>query len=498
MATPPNTSLVRPPIIAVMGHIDHGKSTLLDYIRKTNVVAGEAGGITQHLSAYEATHIDHEKKERKITFLDTPGHEAFKAMRERGATTADIAILVVSAEDGVKPQTVEALKTIKESDIPYIVAINKIDKPGADLERTKQNLAENEIYIEGYGGSIPSVPISAKTGEGIPALLDMMLLVADLEELMADTSLAAEGFVLESFMDTKRGITATLIVTNGTLKKGDCLVTGDSVAPVRGIEDFLGRKIETATVSAPIRISGWSSLPKVGKRFSACENKKEAEKRAEEATEKVEKRMGETREGTEIIPLVIKADVLGTLEAVSQEVKKLETDKISIKIVASSAGDITENDIKLASGAPGSIVLGFNVKPDTRARDLAERQSVEIKTFDIIYKLSEWLAEKIVERTPKVEMEEVHGTVRILKTFSKTKDKQIVGGKIEDGTLKLGDFVKIMRRDNEVGSGKITELQHQKSKTKEVSAPDECGMMVESKLDIVAGDKLQSFVIVKK
>ncbi len=498
MNVEPNKNAVRPPIIAVMGHIDHGKSTLLDYIRKANVVSTEAGGITQHLSAYEATHKDQEGAERKITFLDTPGHEAFKAMRERGATTADIAILVVSAEDGVKPQTLEALKTIKESEIPYIVAINKIDKPGANVERTKQNLAEHEIYIEGYGGSIPAVPISAKSGEGVPALLDMMLLVADLEELSADPQVHAEGFVLESFMDTKRGITATLIITNGSLKKGDCLVAGSAIAPVRAIEDFLGRKIEAAVASSPVRISGWSTLPKVGKRFGACATKKEAEKIAENTQEKTERKTSEKREGTEVIPVVVKADVLGTLEAVVHEIEKLETEKVSLKIVAASAGDITENDIKLATGAPGSIVLGFNVKPDGRARDLAERHGIEIKTFDIIYKLSEWFAEKIVDRTPKVEVEEIHGTVRILKTFSRTKDKQIVGGKVEDGAIKLGDYVKIMRRENEVGKGKITELQQLKAKTKEVTAPAECGMMVESKLDIVSGDRLQSFVIVKK
>ena len=273
----------RPPIVVIMGHIDHGKSSLLDYIRKTNIVEGEAGGITQHLSAYEVTHhLDQTRKDalasNRITFLDTPGHEAFSKMRARGAGVADIAILVVSAEDGVKEQTKEALRSIKEAGIPYIIAINKIDKPNANIERTKQNLAENEIYLEGFGGDVPFVPISAKLGTGIPDLLDMMLLVAEMENLTGDTFLPAEGIVVESNIDTKRGTSATLIITNGTLKKGMFILAEESMSPVRAIENFLGKQVSEATFSSPVQITGFDALPSVGSTFRAYANKKDAER----------------------------------------------------------------------------------------------------------------------------------------------------------------------------------------------------------------------------
>jgi len=267
----------RPPIIVVMGHIDHGKSTLLDYIRKTNVVEGESGGITQHISAYEVHHKDKNGSDHRITFLDTPGHEAFSAMRARGAVLADIAILIVSAEDGIKAQTMEAYNEIKNSKTPFIVAINKIDKPNANPEKVKNELLEKEIYLEGYGGDIPYVEISAKTGQGIPEILDMMLLIAELEELKADTSVNGQGIVIESNVDPKKGISATLVITDGTLKKGMCISAGESISPVRLIENFLGESVPEATFSSPVRITGFNSVPKVGSKFVACASKKEAE-----------------------------------------------------------------------------------------------------------------------------------------------------------------------------------------------------------------------------
>ncbi|HJL55587.1 MAG TPA: GTP-binding protein, partial [Candidatus Paceibacterota bacterium] len=261
--------IVRPPVIVVMGHIDHGKSALLDYIRKTNIVESEHGGITQHLSAYEVTH-----KERKITFLDTPGHEAFKKMRFRGAEVADIAVLVVSAEEGVKAQTLEALKSIRENKIPFIVAINKIDKPSADVEKTKQNILENEIYLEGLGGNVPFTPISAKTGEGIPELLDMMLLVADLEELSGNSEGQASGIVIESHLDQKKGISTTLIIKDGILKIGSFIVAGDALSPVRIMEDFHGEQIKEAVFSSPVKVVGFSKIPVVGSSFETFKSKK--------------------------------------------------------------------------------------------------------------------------------------------------------------------------------------------------------------------------------
>jgi translation initiation factor IF-2 len=262
------TKIERPPVVAVMGHIDHGKSTLLDYIRKTNIVETEAGGITQRISAYEVVHKTKEGQEKKITFLDTPGHEAFGAMRARGAKVADIAILVVAADDGVKPQTVDALKTILKAEIPYIVAINKIDKEGANVDRTKVSLAENEIYVEGYGGTISSVPISAKTGEGVSDLLDTVVLAAELEELTGDPSVNAEGVIIEANLDKKKGISATLVVKNGTLKSGQFVVAGSALSPVRLLENYAGKSIPEATFSSPVRIIGWNELPDVGSIFA--------------------------------------------------------------------------------------------------------------------------------------------------------------------------------------------------------------------------------------
>lgn len=496
----------RPPIVVIMGHIDHGKSSLLDYIRKTNVVEGEAGGITQHLSAYE---VEHKAKDliaaNRITFLDTPGHEAFSKMRARGAGVADIAILVVSAEDGVKEQTKEALRSIKEAGIPYIVAINKIDKPNANIERTKQNLAENEVYLEGFGGDVPFVPISAKIGTGVPDLLDMMLLVAEMENLTGDTSLPAEGIVVESNIDTKRGTSATLIITNGTLKKGMFILAEESMSPVRAIENFLGKQVAEATFSSPVQITGFDALPAVGSTFRAYSNKKDAEKvqlelREAKSKEKVKESVRTIPLANDalVVPIVLKSDVAGTLEAIEKELAKIERERVLIKIIAKGVGTIGENDAKLASGSDSAIIIGFHTKVERGAQDIAERFGITIKTFDIIYKLSEWLNEELDRRTPKVMGEQVVGTAKILKTFSATKHKQVIGGKVTSGLLEVGAQVKIMRRDTEIGRGKIEGLQAQKLATKKVEEGNECGMMVDAKIEIAGGDVLEAFVMNEK
>lgn len=503
-----STNIVpRPPIVVIMGHIDHGKSSLLDYIRKSNIVEGEAGGITQHLSAYEVEHqVERKPKDllaaSRITFLDTPGHEAFSKMRARGAGVADIAVLVVSAEDGVKEQTKEALRAIKEAGIPYIVAINKIDKPNANIERTKQNLAENEIYLEGFGGDIPFVPISAKIGTGVPELLDMMLLVAEMENLTGDSSLTAEGIVVESHIDTKRGTSATLIITNGTLKKGMFILAEESMSPVRAIENFLGKQIPEATFSSPIQITGFDTIPAVGSTFRAYANKKDAEKiqlelreaRAKAPVIKAVRTIPLSADAL-VVPIVIKSDVAGTLEAIEKELGKIERERVVIKIIAKGVGTIGENDAKLASGSDSAIILGFHTKVERGAQDIAERFGITIKTFDIIYKLSEWLNEELDRRTPKTMSEDIVGTAKILKTFSSTKHKQVIGGKVLTGALEVGAQVKIMRREVEIGRGKIDGLQAQKLATKKVEEGNECGMMVESKMEIASGDILEAFVM---
>ena len=321
----------RPPIIVIMGHIDHGKSTLLDYIRKTNIVDMEVGGITQHIGAYEVIH-QKEGKSQKITFLDTPGHESFKAIRSRGARVADIGILVVSAEDAVMPQTQEAIKIFNEEKMPFIVAINKIDKPQANIEKTKQSLAKNDVYLEGYGGHISWVAISAKTGVGIPELLDLILLTAELEELKADPEADAEGVIIESHLDTRKGIVATAIITNGTLKKGGFAVCGKSFSPLRMLEDFHGQNIDSATFSSPVRIIGWDSVPEVGSQIKIFSSKPDSlQAISESKSEKKPEKVPEKNERAKI-PIVIKADTTGSLDALLYEIEKLANEKIEAKI----------------------------------------------------------------------------------------------------------------------------------------------------------------------
>jgi translation initiation factor IF-2 len=487
-----------------MGHIDHGKSTLLDYIRKSNVVDTEAGGITQHISSYEVTHKDETGTDRKITFLDTPGHEAFSQMRSRGAGVADIAILIVSAEDGVKAQTLEALESIKEANCPYIVAINKIDKPGADINRTKTSLIENEIYLEGMGGDIPFAEISAKTGEGIEGLLDLLLLAADVEELSGNPNAQAEGLVIESNVDMKKGVTATLIITNGTLKSGQFVIAGDSIAPVRIMENFMGAKIEEATLSSPIRIVGFNSVPEVGTKFVTCESKREAEKRAKEYSELTKDKSAANQNASDdeeitCIPIIIKTDVLGTIEAIKHEIAKIEIpEHIDVRVIAEGAGSISENDVKTAGGKHNCIILGFNVNVEPGAKDLAERAGIEIRTFTIIYELAEWLASAIKNRTPKRETVEVHARVKILKLFNKTKNRQVFGGRVEDGTLSVGATVRFLKGDDIIGHGKVTNLQSVKAQVKDVSAPNEFGGEIETDSEMIPGEYMEYFSVEMK
>lgn len=509
----------RPPVVAIVGHIDHGKSTLLDYIRKANVVSEETGGITQHLSAYEAVHKN-ATGEHKITFLDTPGHEAFKAMRSRGLEVADVAILVVSAEDGVKPQTLEALKLIEGVKIPYIVALTKVDKPNANVEKAKATLLENGIYLEGLGGEVPFVAVSGKTGTGVSELLDLILLAAELEGLSADPSLPGEGVVIEAHIDNKRGNTATLVVENGSVRSGEFVVTGEAMAPVRIMENFLGKTIKEALPGSPVRIVGFSTLPQVGAQFKTVETKREAENDAAEARlaaqnarnispppvnkkEKIEDGI-EVEDVEEkihvILPLVIKTDVSGTGDAVMHELEKLPKDeRLEVRVVSRGVGPITESDVRFAIGGktPG-IVLGFNVKVETMAHDMALRQGVTIEIFDIIYKLTEWLGTELEKRRPRERQEEKTGNAKVLKIFSTAKGKVILGGRVEEGALAQGAEVKIMRRDLELGRGEIVSLQSQKNAVKKVEAGSEFGAQIKTGCQPASGDKLEVFTIVFK
>ena len=515
-AAKPGPKAVRPPIVVVMGHIDHGKSTLLDYIRKTNIVAGEAGGITQHMSAYQAEHAASDGKKHPITFLDTPGHEAFCSIRTRGAQAADIAILVVSAEDGVKPQTLDALKAIKCQKIPYIVAINKIDKPNANIDRTKTSLGENEIYVEGWGGDIPCVAISALKGEGVSELLDMVILMAELADLGTNPEKMASGVVVESEKDTKTGVHATLLIKDGSLKIGTYVVAGSAFAPVRVIENFLGKKIQSATASMPVYIVGWTEIVPCGLPFITVATKKEAEKITEEYSIKQKdirlKNKATTTISTApantisdessivILPVVIKTDTDGSLEGVKYELAKIVHDKVKIKIVSEGIGDINENDVKTAIGDPRVLVIGFNAKPDTKAAAIIERSAIplSVQSFDIIYKLSEFVKEKLTALVPKEYIEEVTGCAKILALFSKEKDRQVVGGKVETGTMNTGNDVRIMRRGAEIGRGKIRELQSKKQRVSEVAEGFEFGTMIEAKIEIAAGDRVECVRTIEK
>ena len=485
----------RAPVICIMGHIDHGKSTLLDYIRKTNIVDKEAGGITQKISAYEVVHNG-----KKITFLDTPGHESFAKIRQRGASVADIAVLVVSAEDGVKKQTIEALRCIQESQTPMIVAINKIDKPGADIERTKVNLAENEIYLEGYGGEIPFIPISAKTGQGVDELLDLMLLVAEMAEIKGTPDKNAEGIIIEANMDKQKGISATMIITDGTLRSGMFVTCGKSLAPTRIMENFLGKKITEATFSSPIRIIGFDSLPKVGNKFYTFTDKEEALMNIINYQEPILKKclVEECGEDVGIINVIIKADVTGSIEGIEHELEKIKTDRMHVKVVNFGVGDITENDINMLGNKADSLVLGFNVKVDPKARASAENAHIQLKTFDIIYKLTEWLTEMAESKTPKIDFEETSGRAKVLKFFSAIKDKNVIGARVEEGEIRVGDEIKLMRNEIEIGRGKIRELQQMKEKTSEVRSGVEFGCQLQSNITPAPGDKFVAFTIVKK
>ena len=487
----------RPPIVAVMGHIDHGKSSLLDYIRKANVTAGEAGGITQHVSAYEAVH-EHEGAPRTITFLDTPGHEAFRALRSRGAQAADVAVLVIAADEGVKPQTKEAYDAIEEANIPFVVAFTKMDKNGADLDRVKNSVIENGIYLEGLGGSIPYTPVSSKTGEGVPELLDLVLLTADLAELTADSSLPATGFVLESSQDPKRGISATVIIKDGTLKVGSVAVAGNASAPVRFIENFLAKRIDEGNPSQPVSLSGWNSLPAAGTPFIMTTNKKEAEQIIKESAQApVGPRNRETTEGDAgktMVPIIIKADVTGSIEAIIHELKKATHELVALNIIAEGVGSVSEGDVKIAQ-AGSAMIIAFHVGVDTSARELAERAGVPIETFTIIYDLEKRVSDLLKERAPKVRAEEVLGQAKLLKLFNTNGGKQVLGARLDTGFVKLGDLVRIDRRGLDLGTGKVTNLQQARIDAKEIRTEGEFGAEIETKVDMAGGDTLTFFRI---
>lgn len=492
-----NNTIERPPVVAIMGHVDHGKSSLLDYIRSSNIVAGEAGGITQHIAAYEVTHNDASGNPKRITFIDTPGHAAFSHMRNRGARIADIAILIVSAEEGVKTQTIEAIKTILNEKVPYIVAVTKIDKPNANVDRVKSELLEQGVYVEGYGGDIPCIPISSKTGAGIDDLLETILLLAEFQQFTGNPKDLAEGFVVEANMDEKRGVSATLIIKNGTISKGQFVVVETSMATTRIIEDFAGKTIDSASFSTPIRITGFSTLPSIGSSFQVLETKKDAEEYIRLAAEQIAARGPQSTatitDETKVIPIIIKSDVYGSAEAIEGEIEKLSTDEVFFKVIKKGVGTINESDAQLGLSDKNTIIIGFNVDVDRKVPDMNDIESITIKTFNIIYKLTEWLEAERTNRKPRKEVDTVIGQATILKTFSSTKNNHVAGGKSTFGTLKVKDQFKLIRDGVEVSRGTIAGLQLAKSPTQTVDAGNEFGMMLDAPEAPEPGDVIETF-----
>ncbi len=480
------------PVVAVVGHIDHGKTTLLDFIRKSAVAAREAGGITQRVSAYEIGHKTPDG-ERFITFIDTPGHEAFQSMRKRSANAADIAILIVAADDGVKPQTIEAKKAIEEAGVPMIVCFTKIDKDTANLDRAKESVLREGLYLEGLGGDVPWAAVSGKTGDGVPELLDLILLVAEVQGLASKPEAPFKGVVIETARDARTGISATVIVKEGTLKTGAYALTTGAYAPLRSIENFMGERVDSITCGKPVRITGWTSEPAVGAEIRVVESKKDAEEAATVARTVAPLR--EVSDGASektVVRIVLKADTAGSLEALRYELAKITHPDVDVLIADAGTGTVNENDVKVLIGFSPALILGFGVKVDPSAKDLAERQHIPLETRAIIYELSEWFAAEIKKHVPDRSAEAITGVAKILKHFSTTGNKHVIGGKVEEGVLKKNDVVTIFRRGIEVGMGKVVNLQLQKANADSVSAGMECGMQVDSKADIVGGDTLQA------
>ncbi len=490
----------RPPIVTVMGHVDHGKTSLLDAIKKTSVINTEAGGITQHIGAYSVSVND-----RQITFIDTPGHEAFTAMRARGAQITDIAVLVVAANDGIMPQTVEAINHIKAAKVPMIVAINKIDVPEANIERVKQQLTEHEVIPEEWGGDVICVPISAKKGMNIDKLLEMILLVADVEDLKAVYNAPAEGTVVESKVDKGRGIVATIIIKNGTLKVGDYVICGLSSGRVRAMMDYTGKNVQKAEPSMAVSVVGLSQVPDAGEQAYVVDEKLAKEILYERQTrvqqEKAKQNNGMSLEDflqqsadseMKVLNIIVKADVQGSVEAVKQTLEKVRNDEARVHCIHSGVGSITESDVVLAK-ASNALIIGFNIKPETKAKTLAERNSVEIKLYRIIYEALDEVTRIVTGmQAPKYE-ENVIGHVEIRRIFKVSAIGNIAGCYVLDGVVNRNSTVRILRNKEEIGKTTIESLQQSKDDAKQVKEGFECGIRLKSFNDIKEGDIIEVF-----
>jgi len=489
----------RPPVVAVMGHVDHGKTSLLDAIREANVVKGEAGGITQHISAYQITHNN-----RLVTFLDTPGHEAFAALREHGAQLTDLAIIVVAADDGIKPQTLEAIRFARKAGVKMIIAVNKIDKEGANINRIKQQLAEQELVVEEWGGDTIVLPVSAKTKQGIPELLDMVLLVADVEELKADVDVPAEGLVIESHMETGRGPVAIGLVERGIIKAGDFVVAGNTYAKIRNLEATDGKVIKQAGPSNPVIMTGFKALPEFGNSFQVVTSEKAARDLVQNASShgssnadmsstellRIISRKTELQE----FNIIVKADVQGSLTSVIDSLKTLDTDEVAVRVVGSGVGNITENDVRSAE-ASKAVIYGFNTDLPSSVKQLVARDKIPVRLYKIIYELIEDVRTELSARlAPEIKETEL-GRLVVKGIFKTTKTEVICGGEVTKGKLTVPAFARVMHGDEVVAEVEVTGLKRGPQETKEVFEGEMCGLSFKSssKVNLEEGDRLELF-----
>ena len=493
-------------VVCVMGHVDHGKTSLLDCIRKTHVTDREAGGITQHIGAYMV-----DINGQKITFLDTPGHEAFTAMRMRGANATDIAVLVVAADDGVMPQTVEAINHAKAAGVEIIVAINKIDKPSANVERVKQELSEYELIPEDWGGSTIFVPVSAHTGEGIDTLLEMILLTAEVAELKANPNRRARGLVIEAKLDKGKGSVATILVQKGTLHVGDFIAAGACSGKVRAMIDDKGRKVKEAGPSTPVEILGLNDVPNAGEILVVTENDKEAKHFAATfVSENKNRLLEETKSKMSLddlfsqiqagnlkeLPIIVKADVQGSVEAVKQSLVKLSNDEVVVKVIHGGVGAINESDVSLAS-ASNAIIIGFNVRPDATAKSIAEQEGVDLRLYKVIYQAIEDVEAAMKGMLDPVYEEKVIGHAEIRQIFKASGVGNIAGSYVTDGVFQRNCKVRISREGEQIYEGELASLKRFKDDVKEVKAGYECGLVFEGFNDIKEEDQVEAYIMVE-
>lgn len=487
--------VVRSPIVVILGHVDHGKSSLLEAIREDfRITAKESGGITQHIGAYEAEYKGH-----RMTFIDTPGHEAFSAMRSRGAKVADIAVLVVAADEGVKQQTKEAIEQAQKAGIPMIVAINKIDRPEANPERVKTELAQNNVLLESYGGKTPFVLTSATTKQGISELLEMILLVAEMEELRADPSMPGRGVVIESAMDSKRGAAATLLVLDGALRAGDVVASATCVGKARILEDFQGNPIHEALPAMPALVIGFSECPIVGDEFQVFSSEEQAKAFQNERQNVRQSDVSggaaprEESSDAKALKVILKADVAGSLEAIQQVLAGLPQKGVVLRIVEAGVGEVTEQDVKLAQGT-GARIVAFRTEAKGSTKNFAERENIPVETFEVIYDLIQRvraLLEKPLE--PQLVRKDL-GELKVLAVFFTEKDRQIVGGKVAEGEIRKASRIEVFRNDEKIGTGRIVNLQKNKKDAGVVAKGEECGILYEGNVKVLEGDTLRFFI----